>query len=117
MSEPVTTTAQPTAGQLFETLVGHLGADALAQIKTTLTNAAHKIENNPSTLEIAAQGIALQGALIAIGPGMQTDAIKSGAGTLRQLIALIPDVTVAQPVAATDAPAAAAAVGGTMNSG
>lgn len=87
----MSSTASPTAATLFATLVNHLGADVVGQLKSVLQSTATNLKASPTALTVVAQGALLQGALLASLPTLETQAIANGADTLSQLIALIPD--------------------------
>lgn len=89
-----TTTAKAAPSPIaviFGNLLSTVKSEFLADLKAPLLASATALDNNPTELELAAQGIALQGALIGQLPVGETQGIKAGAGTLIQLINLIPN--------------------------
>ena len=86
----MSSTGTPTPQSIFGNMLATLKADLLSDLKTPLLNAATAISKNPTALEVTAQGIALQGALIGQTPVGETQGIKAGADALVELIKLIP---------------------------
>lgn len=61
-----------------------LKTNALTAATAPLFAALQNIQNNPTQLNVVAQGIALQGALVAAAPTMETLGIKDLAALLEQ---------------------------------
>ena len=80
----------PTPASIFGNLLTTIKSDALADLKAPLIASATALKANPTALELTAQGIALQGALIGQIPVGETQGIATGADTILQLLNLLP---------------------------
>lgn len=88
-----TTSTPASASPAIDPITG-LKATAISLISTPLQASLASIIANPTTLNVAAQGAVLQGALIGILPAGESDAIKAFAEELSlQLTAAVATVT------------------------
>ena len=82
--------------------------NALAIAAKPLLDALTSIQANPTTFNVLAQGVALQGALVGAAPTLESLGIKDVAAALQQQIqAVLTGSTSAPPVAAPATPPAA----------
>ncbi len=82
-------TTAPTPASIFGNLLNTLKSDVIADLKAPLLASATALKNNPTQMELVAQGIALQGALIGQLPVGETQGIAAAADSLIQLVNLI----------------------------
>lgn len=81
-----------------------LKANALAIAAKPLLDALDSLKNNPTTFNLAAQGVALQGALVGAAPALESLGIKDIAALLHDKIsALITTPVIPGPASAPDA--------------
>ena len=85
--------------------IADLKANALAIAAKPLLDALASIQANPTTFNLVAQGVALQGALVGAAPALESLGIKDVAALLQEKIQAA--ITPATPAAPTPAPAAA----------
>ncbi len=84
--------------------IATLQTQALAVVAAPILAALANIQANPTSLNAAAQGVALQGQLLAVLPALETDAIAAFAAKLHdQLTAAIVSTPTPTPVSANAA--------------
>lgn len=88
-----------------------LKANALAIAAKPVLDALQSLQNNPTTFNLAAQAVALQGALIGAAPSLESLGIKDVAALFEQKITEA--IAAAATATAAPAPTEAAPVDGT----
>jgi len=82
--------------------IATLQTQALAAVAAPILSSLTTIQANPTTLNVAAQGLALQGQLLAVLPTLESDAIAAFAAKLHEQLtaAIAPQGVPAAPAAA-----------------
>ncbi len=89
--------------------IAYLQTQALAAAAAPVLAALTAIQASPTALNVAAQGVALQGQLLAVLPALETDAIAAFAAQLHdQITKAIAPAPVVTPPPAPKVPANAA---------
>lgn len=69
---------------MTDPILSNLEAAVVQILAAPINNALASLQANPTALNVAAQGVALQGALIGAAPALETLGIKDGAALLQE---------------------------------